>query len=137
MVIATFSLPAEALALEEMLANISEIEIEAERIAAHSTEWVMPCLWIKSDDFDAVDSRLREDPSVDNIVETNEFDHEKYYHLEWSDAVEGRINAYVDKGGSVLEAHATAKGWEVEFSHVGRVNRLQTGFSLESVDIPI
>lgn len=120
MLIATFALPSEAIALAQTLHDVSEIEIEAERIAAHSTEWTMPCLWVAHPDFDRVDDILREDPSVDSIVETYEFDEEKYYQLDWSDSVVDRINAYLDQEASLLDAKASDGGWQVRIRFASR-----------------
>lgn len=120
MLIATFALPSEAIALAQTLHDVSEIEIEAERIAAHSTEWTMPCLWVAHPDFDRVDDILREDPSVDSIVETYEFDEEKYYQLDWSDSVVDRINAYLDQEASLLDAKASDEGWQVRIRFASR-----------------
>ena len=120
MLIATFSLPAAAIALKQTLADHPGVEIEAERIAAHSTEWTMPCLWVQSDDPDAVDASLRSDPTVDRVMETDEFGREVYYHLEWTDEVITRINTYVDREGSVLDAQANRDGWKMTFRFVSR-----------------
>lgn len=120
MLIATFRLDLDAVALEQAFAEAPDMAIEAERIAAHSTRWTMPCLWIAAPDFDAVDEALAADPSVERIVETSEFSDEKYYHLDWDDDVKERIDTYVDRNGSILYAEATDDGWEVEFRFVSR-----------------
>jgi predicted DNA binding protein len=69
-----------------------------------------------------VDEILAADPSVEDIVETEEFDREKYYQVEWTDEIEDRVNAYIDKEGSILEAEASAEGWQV---HIRFANRDQ------------
>lgn len=120
MLIATFRLELDAVALGRAFEEAPGMAVEAERIAAHSTQWTMPCFWIAAEDFDAVDDALRADPSVDRIVETAEFDDETYYHLDWSDAVDERVNAYVDREGSILQAEATAEGWEVQIRFTSR-----------------
>lgn len=89
------------------------MEIEAERIAATSTKWVMPCVWVANAEFDNIDDALANDPTVNTIVETAEFDDEKYYQLEWNDTVKQRINTYVDKEGSILNASASSDGWRI------------------------
>ena len=61
---ASISVSPEALALEHVATALPDLELEAERIAAHSTEWVMPCLWIGDAPFDAVEDAFRADPSV-------------------------------------------------------------------------
>lgn len=120
MLVATLSIPPEALALEHASSAVPEIELEAERVAAHSTEWVMPCLWISHESFDAVDEALRADPSVATVVESEAFDETAFYHVEWTDAVERRINSYVDKEGSILEARLADGTWEVDIRFADR-----------------
>lgn len=120
MLLATFSLSSEAIALSKTLQDFPEITIEAERIAAHSTEWTMPCLWIANADFDRIDESLRNDPSVDSIVETYEFDEEKYYQLDWSDDVVDRIDAYLDQEASLLDAKASDEAWRVRIRFASR-----------------
>lgn len=120
MLIATFSLPPDAVALAHTLEEVPGVQVEAERIAAHSTKWVMPCLWVADADFDAVDHALENDPSVADIVETDEFDEEKYYQVDWTSVVDERVNAYLDQEASLLEAHADATGWRVKIRFATR-----------------
>lgn len=120
MLIATFRIEHGALALERAFEDLPGMVLEAERIAAHSTTWTMPCVWVAATDFDAVDDALAGDPTVERIVETDEFDGETYYHLEWADEVIERVTEYVDQQGSLLMAKATDRGWEVQFRFVER-----------------
>lgn len=120
MLIATFRLDPGAVALAETLATVPDLEVEAERIAAHSTQWTMPCLWASNADFDAVDNALTADPSVETIVDTTQFAEEKFYQLNWSDAVTERIDTYVDHEGSILNAQATVDGWQLRIRFVSR-----------------
>ncbi|MFC4438531.1 MULTISPECIES: helix-turn-helix domain-containing protein [Natrialbaceae] len=120
MLIASVSIPPEALALEHSASAVPEIEIEAERIAAHSTEWVMPCLWVAHPEFDAVKDAFQSDPSVETIIETVRFNDEAYYHVEWAEEVEQRINSYIDKEGSILEARLREGNWELDFRFTHR-----------------
>lgn len=120
MLIATFRLEHDAIGLDRAFEAVPELVLEAERIAAHGTTWTMPCFWATGDDFDAVDEALRADPSVDRIVETDEFDVEKCYFLDWADAVDQRVTEYVDQAGSIVEAKATHGGWEMQFRFADR-----------------
>lgn len=114
MLIATFLLPHEALALEHTFEEVPGLEVEAERIAAHSTTWSMPCLWATSAEFDDVDEALANDPTVEKITGTTEFSDEKHYQLKWSDTVIEQINEYIDREASLLEASANSDGWQVK-----------------------
>lgn len=120
MIIATFSLPHDAVALKQAFQELPELEVEAERIAAHSRAWVMPCLWAANAEFDTVDEVLTADPSVNEIVEAYEFADEKYYQLDWADEVDERIDAYVDQRGSILDAEANADEWQMRIRFVDR-----------------
>lgn len=120
MLIATFRLDLGAVALEQAFDEVEGMTVEAERIAAHSTQWTMPCLWIAADDFDAVENALGNDLSIDEIVESCEFDDEKYYHIDWSEETYERISSYIDKEGAILRAAATDDGWILEIRFVSR-----------------
>lgn len=120
MLTATCELPHEALALAETFATVPCLEVEAERIAAHSTEWTMPCLWVRGTDLGAAEVSLDADPTVATVVETERFDGEAYYHVEWAAGVQDRIDAYLDKEASIIRATADADGWELEIRFAGR-----------------
>lgn len=120
MLIATFRLDPGALGLAETLDHIPGMRVEAERVAAHGTEWTMPCVWVSNADFDAVDEALADDPSVDSIIDAEAFGDEKYYELDWSETVQNRIDGYVDHEGSMLEAEADEDGWRVRVRFVSR-----------------
>lgn len=120
MIIATIHLDLGAVGLTQTFESIPEMTVEAERIAAHSTRWTMPCLWITAPDLDRVDEAFAADPSVDQVVDMYDFADETYCHLEWADDVEDRIDDYVDKQGSILSATATSDGWELEFRFATR-----------------
>lgn len=111
--VGTFLLPHEAVALDQTFETVPELKIEAERIAAHSTEWVMPCVWAAQADVDAVDEMLIHDPTVVEIVEQFEFSDEIYYQIEWSNTVKHRIDRFLDMEASILAATADANGWRM------------------------
>ncbi|WP_225336476.1 helix-turn-helix domain-containing protein [Halomicrobium urmianum] len=145
MIIATFSLPHEAVALEYAFRELPDLAVEAERIAAHSRAWVMPCLWVAHTEFDATDDVLAADPSVDEIVDSYEFGDEKYYQLDWSGDVDERIDDYVDQRGSILDAEANALGWQLRIRFVSRdqfeafrdaLSERETSFELRSLTEP-
>lgn len=120
MLIATFSLPHDAVALDHAFGELPELEVEAERIAAHSRAWIMPCLWAANTEFDTADDVLEADPSVDTIVDGYEFGNEKHYQLDWSEDVDERIDTWIDQRGSILDAEADANGWQMRIRFVDR-----------------
>lgn len=120
MLVASLRLDPEAVALRETFERLPDLTIEVERIAAHGTESTMPCLWASGVDFDALDDALAADASVAAVIEASEFPAEKYYQIDWSEAVERRVDAFIDHEASVLEAAADADGWGLRFRFVTR-----------------
>ncbi|GAB3673008.1 helix-turn-helix domain-containing protein [Halopiger thermotolerans] len=113
MLLAAFRIELDALALTDTFDQLPDLRFEAQRVAAHSTKWTMPCMWASNVDFDQLDTALADEPTVDTIVDATEFGDEKFYQLEWSADIEAKINAYVDSEASILHAEATADGWEI------------------------
>ena len=120
MLVGTFQLEHDAVALGEAFDAVAGLTVEAERVAAHSTKWTMPCLWVAHEDPEGAEAAIRADPTVDTVVETEAFDDETYYQLEWADAVEERVDAYVDQQASILQAAATDAGWRVQLRFADR-----------------
>jgi predicted DNA binding protein len=120
MFVATFSLPAQGFALGHTLEAAPEMTVKAERVAAHGTVWVMPCLWITGGDFDAFDEALHSDPTVERVIGTEAFDEETYYQVEWSDSVAQFVDALIDTEGSVLNAEAHDGTWNLRIRFASR-----------------
>jgi len=120
MIIATFQLDHEAVGLIQAFEQVPKMRVEAERIAAHSTEWTMPCLWIAGADFTSIDEALSADPSIETIVEAAEFADEKYYMVKWADPVLKKIVRYTNQGGSIQSATGTPEGWQLRFRFADR-----------------
>lgn len=113
MLTATIRVPTEALSLEHTVREIPDAVIEVERTAATSPTRTMPSLWMTGADFTDVDVALAADPTVDSIVDSAQFDAEKYYEVQWDEPVHRRIDAYVDEAGVVLDATASQLGWHL------------------------
>ena len=120
MLVATFRIDLEGLGLEAAFHDVPEMIVEAERIATHSLEWTMPCLWIAAPDFSVVDRALANDPTIEDIVETEEYTEEKYFNINWTDEIDWAITKFIDKKGAILEARATSDGWRLKMRFVER-----------------
>lgn len=120
MFMATFAVAPEGFALGQALAEVPEMEVEAERIAATSTHWVMPCLWAAGGDFDAFDAALEADPSVEAVVERERFDDEAFYQVVWSDDVVRHVDAALDMEATILHAEVSNGEWHLRVRFVSR-----------------
>ncbi|WP_266082898.1 helix-turn-helix domain-containing protein [Haladaptatus caseinilyticus] len=120
MFVASFSIPADGFALGHTLETVPEMTVKAERVAAHGTVWVMPCLWVTGDDFDAFDTALKADPTVDSVIEVEAFEDERYYQLEWDDSVNQFVDALIDTEGSILNAETQNEAWHLRIRFATR-----------------
>lgn len=118
--VATCLLPPAAVALERTLAEDPDVEVEAERVAAHSTGWTMPGLCVTSSDLDRTAELLGADPTVERVVEAEHFDGEARYYVEWATAVQDRIDAFLDEQATILRASADANGWKLRIRFASR-----------------
>ena len=110
---ATIALSPDDFALPHALETVPEMTVTAERLAAHSRHWVMPCLWAGGGDFDAFDAALDTDPTVDTVVSDTQVDNEKFYLIEWTDGVKQHIDVALDRQGSLLHAGTVGDEWHL------------------------
>lgn len=110
---ATVSVAVEDFALAHALRAVPEMDVEADRLAAHSRHWVMPCLWTAGGDFDAFDAALDADPTVEEVVTTAEYDDEKFYQVNWAEDVKRLLDAGLDQEGSLLRAETNRDDWHL------------------------
>ncbi|MDG5760344.1 helix-turn-helix domain-containing protein [Natronococcus sp. A-GB1] len=120
MLVATFSVPPEAFALERTVTAVPELSLEVEQVAARGPDWVMSCVWIATGSGDELIAALERDPTVAQVVETEQFPEALFCHLEWSDAVKARIRDMVDHEGSILAATVTEGRWRIRVRFVSR-----------------
>ncbi|MCU4744062.1 helix-turn-helix domain-containing protein [Halobacteria archaeon AArc-m2/3/4] len=110
-IVAEFTIGADGFALAETFRAVPDARIEAERVATHSREWVMPFCWMAGGDEAAFTDALENDPTVDRcqIVETT--DETTLYNIRWADEVGSLIDEIIDQHGIVLEASGGDGAW--------------------------
>lgn len=111
MLTATFSVAVDDFALAHALREVPAMEVKADRLAAHSRHWVMPCLWVTGGDFDAFDTALENDPTVNKIITESEYDNEKFYQVDWTEEIKQHLDAALDTEASLLRAETTNDDW--------------------------
>lgn len=129
-VVAELTIPADEFALGETLTAVPDAIAEFERIVTHSQEWVMPFLWVRSDELDRFDRAIRRDATVTDVDLSESFDHTHLYRIEWATKVRNRVNVIFDRAGTLLEATGNDDQWEilVRFDTKGGLAELQNHF---------
>lgn len=134
-IVANFSVPADAIALSWTMERVPEMRIEAERIATHSREWVLPFVWASGGDFDAFEAAVDEDPTAVGWSVVDAFDDTRLYEIRWVETVAELVDEIVDQHGTVLEASAAGGSWyfEIRFTEQSQVEGFGEHFDEKGV----
>ncbi|USZ72477.1 helix-turn-helix domain-containing protein [Natronosalvus halobius] len=131
-VITEFTVPAGAFALEHTLETLTDATVEVERLATHSREWVMPFLWVASDEdgLETLETTLRNDPSVDDLTLLDSDSNVHYFNVDWAEPVQELVDQIVDRHGVMQEAEAADGTWYLKLQFVDReaLEEFQTFF---------
>lgn len=118
--IAEFSFSSDEFALAETLQQFPDVTIEAGQLVAHSPDATMPVLWATSGDLQGFCAAIEDDPTVESVQATSEFDEEILFHLVWTEEVKDFVREIVDHHGTVLEASANDGRWRVRLRFMTR-----------------
>lgn len=110
-VIGEFTVPSESFLLGETLAAVPEMVVELQRVVAHSDEAVVPFFWVHYGDKEEFDAVIRNDPTLENVVLLDEFERGTSYRGLWKKHAKGVAYAYVEAGGTILEATGQDDTW--------------------------
>jgi predicted DNA binding protein len=140
--IAEIQFPAVEFALAETLSDVPHLEFETVRVVAHDTDRVLPLVWAQTDDTDALDDALDDDPTVENVRLLADLTDERLYRMDWVGNVETIVHALLEHDGTVLNASGRADGWHLRILFPDRDSLSAThdfatdndiSFSLQSV----
>lgn len=110
-VIGEFTVPSESFLLGQTLAAVPEMVVELQRVVAHSRDRLVPFFWVHYGDKERFDALLRDDPTLDDVVQLDEFDRGTSYRGVWTKHAEGVAYAYIEQGGAILEATGQDDTW--------------------------
>ena len=117
-IIAEFSVPSDQFALATALSAAPGTRIEAERLATHSQEWVMPFIWADGEDVEAFDAALADDPTIEDATVVESMDDTRLFMMRWAPSFEDLINEIIDRHGVLREAFATDGEWYLKLLFV-------------------
>lgn len=119
-VIAEFTIPAEAFALEYTFETMPDVNVEIERLATHSREWIMPFLWATADDLESVEDTLGDDPCIEEVYLLDEDGRVGYFNVHWAERIQQLVDQIVDQHGIMHEAEAGNGNWYLKLQFVDR-----------------
>jgi predicted DNA binding protein len=119
-VVTESSVPAESFALAHTLTAVPDARVTGDRLASHSRDWVLPFVWIRADDQDAVRAAMDDDPTVDRYEVVQAADEETLYNVVWTADVVEFVDAIADQHGALLTAAAADGTWLLTLRFVSR-----------------
>ncbi|WP_336365449.1 helix-turn-helix domain-containing protein [Halalkalicoccus salilacus] len=108
-----FSLPTEEFALEETLDTLPEAHIEIERVVADDPDRITPYIWVRTDDFDAFEAALEDDPTVEDVVMFSDTGEERSYQMTWTGSIDFVVQVLTEYSGTITHADGSADGWDL------------------------
>lgn len=109
-----FRVPVDQFALAHTFDAVSELHVEIERFVAHGTNSLMPFVWVTTDDTDAFETALADDPSVTESTLLTDCDGEQFYQMHWSADAELAIDLLLEKDGAITTARTSGESWELQ-----------------------
>lgn len=109
------NIPTSQFALRQTLSEIPHIEFEIERAVAHSSDRVMPFVWVSGNDTDRekFEEIISDDSSLDLYELIADPDDEWLYQMEWISEIETLVQILVEEEGTILAATGTDEGWNL------------------------
>ena len=105
------TLPADEFALHETFRVVPSLNVEVQRVVAHSSNHLMPFLWVTADDFDTLHESFEADSSIDSLARLSQFDGERLYRMSWVSNVDLVAHALVEQEATILSAAGTDDEW--------------------------
>lgn len=112
--ITDFQVPIEQFALADTFARTSGLYVEIERFAAQESDTAIPFVWVQTEDFEAFEATLDEDPTVETFTVLAEFDDERFYRMNWVDEVDLVVHLLLEEEGAITQAHTDGDTWHLQ-----------------------
>jgi predicted DNA binding protein len=109
-----FRLPIEQFALAHTFEEVANLHVEIERFAAQDPDSVMPFVWVTTDDFEAFETAVDDDPSVESYSRLAECNGEQFYRMDWIADAELAIHLLIEKDAAITTAQTTGESWEFQ-----------------------
>ena len=109
---AEFEVPADRFVLGHTLGQLPEMVIEIERVVA-TGELLTPYFRVEVERTEAFEAAAAADPTIDNLLQVDEFGKQTLYRAEWTENVDALLHAYREVGAAISEASGQANVWEL------------------------
>lgn len=112
-VVAEFTLPATDFELGRLLEVRQGIDVRLESMIP-TGDSVMPYFWVSARDSEAVEAALERDELAESYEIVDTVNDEVLFRVEWSEDINGVVEALLDADAVVLQAVGTGDSWSLE-----------------------
>jgi predicted DNA binding protein len=124
-VILEFTVDGEQFALGQVLSGPPHMQIELERIVP-TGDLAMPFLWATGEDFEAFERKLRDSPTVRELLPLDRIGDSVLYRVEWLGDHEDLVEGIAQTDTTVLQAHGNGQWvFRLRFSDHDQLGRFQ------------
>lgn len=135
--IVEFTLPPTEFVLAGAVKTVPDVRIEVERVVVDGTEAVTPYFWVIGADADEFDDALADDITVNNVVELEERNGNRFYRADWRDRVRGILYALADEVASVMTAEYDDGSWHLRMLFADQETLSEFHHYCETYDVPL
>jgi hypothetical protein len=114
------TVPAEEFALARTLGTYPDAEVECERVIRSGESSVMPLLWMRHVDREAVERAFEADPTVEDVTCLSEFEDETLYRMNWVDHVDLLLQLLTNAEATILDAYGRGDRWQLRVFYPDR-----------------
>lgn len=107
------TIPADEFALEDTLIALPGLEVECERIIKSGDDAVMPLLWFRYEDREAIADALEDDDTVRDVSWLAEFEDEVLCRMEWIDRVRLLLQMLTNAEATIMDAYGRNDQWQL------------------------
>lgn len=135
-VIADFSIPADEFVLGHLLEVRPGVQVRLESMIP-TGEATIPYFWIRSPDVEQVEQTLQASTIVESVHRVDEVDDETLFRVDWTEDIDGFIEAIAAADAVVLEGIGHGDHWSFQLRFPG--NESLSAFYRDVVDkgIPV
>lgn len=106
-------IPAEEFALWKTLQSNPDARLESERIVQSGEDALMPLIWVRNVDFEAFETALDNDSSVEEYMLLSEFEDEVLYRMKWISEVDLALQMLANSNATIMDAYGYNGRWHL------------------------
>lgn len=128
-------LSTEDFALEKTLRTLPEVQVEIERVVADDPTQITPYVWVQTDDFEALETAFKDDPTVEEMTLLSDGEGERSYQMTWTGPIDLIVRLLTEHQGTITTATGSNEGWHLRVVFPDRTSLSQAHDSVKDAGL--